>query len=500
MTMSAMAAARKLALASLAPVLIPLLIALLAVALHTIVKSGLPSIFWYAWFPSTLAMVALWLSRSHLLRESKLESMLSVKPDPSWGSYHKAVFQDMEPFVRELASTDAPIQQLPSEALTVFRQVARRVGRKGEFAEYEITIPEIMLMLESLARQYRSILRAQIPLIDTINVSHALLLHKHKRKLESGAKWLGRAKLVYRGLRIATPAGVISEIRDQIFSAVVDESKKNLSFSLRRDFLMDVARVSVDLYSGNFRHAVDEIPDSAFYALDRQRMAESVEPIRIVLVGQVSSGKSTLVNALLGDVRAEVGVLPVTDQVTVYEYVLDDGVKTRVVDTPGLGSEKQSQKVAIEEAFSADIVIWLMRADQPAKRADQEAYQRFDEFFSMKENRLRKRPTVLAVVSHADRLKGYKEGQGLPPDIESSLVSYCSQYVDAAHWQVCALHGDQRGLVEVKEYIAGLREEAVQTLLNRKRNDVRSSRVGITDITRLGRGVNSAIRQSLPKD
>lgn len=498
--MSAMAAARKLAFASLAPVLIPLLIALVAVGLHAIVKLGLPVIFWYAWFASTLAMVALWLWRRHVLRVSNLESMLSVKPDPSWGSYHKTVFEEVEPFVRKLASADAAIQELPSQALGVFREVAKRIGRKGEFAEYEITIPEILLMLEKLAREYRSIFRAQVPLIDSINVSHALLLNKHKRKLESGVKWLGHAKLVYRGLRLSTPAGVISEIRDQVFGAVVDESKRNLSFSLRRGFLMDVARVSVDLYSGNFRHAIEEVPESAFYALDRQRMAESVEPIRIVLVGQVSSGKSTLVNALLDDVRAEVGILPVTDLVNVYEYVLADGVKTRVVDTPGIGSVERGQKVAIEEALAADIVIWLMRADQQAKRADQEAYQWFDDFFSREENRLRKRPAVLAVISHADRLNSYIEGQGLPPDIESSLVSYCSQYVDAAHWQVCALNGDQLGLADVKERIAGLRDEAVQTLLNRKRNDMRRSRLGITDLARFGRGVKSAVRQSLPKD
>jgi len=500
MTSSVIGAARKLAFVYLAPVLIPLLIALIAVAAHVIVEAGLPAIFWYAWFGSTLAMVVVWLWCKYISRASKQESMLTVKPDPSWGSYHKAVFEEMEPFVRKLASADISIQELPSQALDVFREVAKRIGRKGEFAEYEFTIPEILLMLENLAREYRSIFRAQVPLIDSINVSHALLLQKHKRKVKSGVKWLGHAKLVYRGLRLSTPAGVISEIRDQVFGAVVDESKKNLSFSLRMDFLMDVARVSVDLYSGNLRHAIEEIPESAFYALDRQRMADSVEPIRIVLVGQISSGKSTLVNTLVDDLRAEVGILPVTDQVTVYEYALTDGVKTRIVDTPGIGSVKQAQKVAIEEALAADIVIWLMRADQQSKRADQEAYQQFGEFFSREENKLRKRPTVLAVISHADRLKDYKKGQGLPPDIESSLISYCSQYVDAAYWQVCALDDDQLGLGDVKERIAALRDDAVQTLLNRKRNDMRKSRVGIADLTRLGRGVKSVVRQSLSRN
>ena len=495
---SSIGAVRKFAFFSLAPVLIPISVALLAVAVSTIVKSGLPAIFWYAWFVSTLAMLFLWLRRGRVLKTSESEGLVSVRPDPSWGRSQKEVFEELAPFVSNLVSSEAGVKELPSQALSVFRQVAKRLGRKGEFAEYEITIPEILLMLETLASQYRSILRAQVPLIDTVNVSHALLLHKHQSKLEYGAKWLGRAKMVYRGWRLSTPGGVISELRDRVFGPLVDDSMKNLSLSLRRDFLMDVARVSIDLYGGSFRTAIEELPNSTLYALDERRMAGAVEPIRIVVVGQVSSGKSTLMNALLDEVKAEVGMLPVTNQVSVYEYVLGDGSATRLVDTPGIGSGGQPNSVALNEALAADIIIWLMRADQQAKRADQEAYRFLDEYFSKEENKLRKRPTILGVISHADRLRDFSAGKGLAPQAEASLVSYCAQYVPAIDWQVCTLDGDQFGISEVKKHIADLRDEAVNTLLNRRRNDMSKSRVSLADLKRFGRGVKSAAKGALP--
>ncbi|MFO0841240.1 MAG: GTPase [Gemmataceae bacterium] len=56
----------------------------------------------------------------------------------------------------------------------------------------------------------------------------------------------------------------------------------------------------------------------------------------ITILGQVKAGKSSLINALLGEQRARTGVVPTTDGVERYE-LLTPGVPTRLVlnDTVG---------------------------------------------------------------------------------------------------------------------------------------------------------------------
>ena len=63
-------------------------------------------------------------------------------------------------------------------------------------------------------------------------------------------------------------------------------------------------------------------------------------PLRIAVAGQISAGKSSLINALLGRDVAEVDVIPTTDAARTYETTFDD-VEAMLLDMPGLdGSAK----------------------------------------------------------------------------------------------------------------------------------------------------------------
>src|SRR2546430_1606299 len=52
------------------------------------------------------------------------------------------------------------------------------------------------------------------------------------------------------------------------------------------------------------------------------------EPLLFVVVGEVKSGKSSLLNALFGHEFAKVDVLPATDRICIFRY----GAKEKVVD------------------------------------------------------------------------------------------------------------------------------------------------------------------------
>jgi len=83
--------------------------------------------------------------------------------------------------------------------------------------------------------------------------------------------------------------------------------------------------------------------------------------IPVAIVGAPNSGKSTLLNALLGDDRAIVSDVPGTTRDTVEELFVIDGVKFRLIDTAGLReSSDMVEKMGIErsrEAISKSSII-----------------------------------------------------------------------------------------------------------------------------------------------
>ena len=101
----------------------------------------------------------------------------------------------------------------------------------------------------------------------------------------------------------------------------------------------------MDLYSGRFLITDDQSFESfeSFESVeDKNSMGEVLEPLRISVIGQVSSGKSTLVNRLCGEVVAEVDILPTTDKNTVYEIGLKSGIQVRLCDLPGLDNDSRT--------------------------------------------------------------------------------------------------------------------------------------------------------------
>ena len=62
------------------------------------------------------------------------------------------------------------------------------------------------------------------------------------------------------------------------------------------------------------------------------------EPLQVLVVGQVKAGKSSLINALLGEQRAPVDTLPATDDVDLYECQPEGLPPIILRDTPGYGA------------------------------------------------------------------------------------------------------------------------------------------------------------------
>ena len=87
--------------------------------------------------------------------------------------------------------------------------------------------------------------------------------------------------------------------------------------------------------------------------------------VPVVIAGAVNSGKSTLLNALVGEDRAIVSDIPGTTRDTVEEVVTVDGVQFRFIDTAGIRETADKvERIGIDRAHSAiaasEIVIGVI--------------------------------------------------------------------------------------------------------------------------------------------
>ena len=129
----------------------------------------------------------------------------------------------------------------------------------------------------------------------------------------------------------------------------MEKTTRVLSYRLRayatRLLILEIGRASIDLYSG--RLALSDEDLRAARESDMAATADAVVPIRIVLIGQVNAGKSSLLNALAR------------------------------VDLPGLDESTDTAAELLVQAERADLIMWVASATQPARGPDR---KRLDDF------------------------------------------------------------------------------------------------------------------------
>ncbi len=75
----------------------------------------------------------------------------------------------------------------------------------------------------------------------------------------------------------------------------------------------------------------------------------------VMVYGVYNAGKSTLINALLGESRAKVADKPETDRVSSYRWR-----EFEILDTPGIDAPISHEQVTREQLYSADAVIFVV--------------------------------------------------------------------------------------------------------------------------------------------
>ncbi|MDK9738457.1 50S ribosome-binding GTPase [Vibrio sp. D404a] len=357
-----------------------------------------------------------------------------VKASIEWSQAELLIWNDSKYYVRQQLADDIEWGNLDQTGLQVLEFVAKKFGKKS----LDFSIPEGLKLFEEVSRRYKVVVKGHIPGIEYLKVSYIKAGYEAYdkygelgQKIFKAAIWGNHLKNLY-----LNPLKVISDLgREQATASMTKGVVDDMQYAAKQALLDEVAAVAIDLYSGRFSIEDESLRASEVSEADEKRFAPELEPVRIVLVGQTSSGKSSLINALKEEMVAEVDVLPSTDSSTVYNAFVDDN-DVRVVDLQGLDGNAKTEAVMLKEMTQADVVLWVLKANQSARELDKQLKDKFDAFYDDPKNISRKQPIVVTVVNQVDQLKPVEEWQppyGLdnPTSAKAKIIAQALDYNQA---------------------------------------------------------------------
>ncbi|OEE92404.1 GTPase family protein [Vibrio crassostreae] len=362
-----------------------------------------------------------------------------VKASADWSQKELSIWNDSKHHVRQQLMVDIEWGNLDQTGLEVLEFVAKKFDKKS----LDFSIPEGLKLFEEVSRRYKLVVREHIPGIEYLKVSYIKAGYEAYdkygelgQKIIKAAIWGNHLKNLY-----LNPLKVISDLgREQATATMTRGVVDDMQYAAKQALLDEVAAVAIDLYSGRFSIEDEALKASDVSELDEQRFAPELEPVRIVLVGQTSSGKSSLINALKQELVAEVDVLPSTDTSTVYNAFVDDN-DVRVVDLQGLDGNPKTEALMLKEMTQADVVLWVLKANQSARDLDKQLKDRFDAFYDDPKNISRKKPIVVSVVNQVDRLKPVDDWQP-PYDLENPTSTKAKIIAQALEYNHILLQTD----------------------------------------------------------
>src|SRR5262249_37655452 len=237
-----------------------------------------------------------------------------------------------------------------------YLEVAQEMGRELAAHYYPntedlisaLTVPEILAVIELASHDLAEMVDRYLP-------GGHLLTVRDWQRAKKAADWYQRANnVVWAISAVLSPISTATRYAASRvgLSTPLKILQQNLILWFYTAYLQRLGTYLIELYSGRLRVGAqrwrelvlgEKHPKPALEA-DGEEPPETARSVTLTLMGQVKAGKSSLINALLGERKAQTDVLPMTNLVERYRLSAP-GIDSEMVllDTVGYGHSGPKQ-------------------------------------------------------------------------------------------------------------------------------------------------------------
>jgi len=346
-------------------------------------------------------------------RDQIAEPHATTDSNPLWPEGAVSPWQAVQALSQQVTLEDWPLNeggQLLLLGRNTLEMVARHYHPERDDPLWELTVPHALLIIERASRDLRLQITEQIPF------SHQLTIGGYSRA-QQWKKLLENWENAYRvGRALVDPSSVLfRELRRELGNRIVGYGTERIQLWLLQEYVRKVGYYAIELYSGQLLLSSEDPTDtptegSLQQDQDGLKAQEALrnEPLRIPVLGRASAGKSSLINALFGQLTAATDVLPdTTSELRAYRLERQSITQALIFDTPGADSNLLSKDTLKEIVLNADLLLWVT----PANRADRDSERQFlDQIRQwITAQPERHPPPLLAVATHIDLLRPLQE-------------------------------------------------------------------------------------------
>ena len=347
-----------------------------------------------------------WLLRE-TVAEAKAATDLTEEPDPAWTGRETTAWDA----VQRIASGIDPAKLNSRDAILALGTrtvdaVAHQMNPGEKDPVWKFTVPEALALVERVSSELGSFVRENIPLGDRLTVGQVMAIYRWRSVIGLAES----AFDLWRIIRLMNPMSAITqEMREKVTRQIYDWGRDELARRLASAYVREVGRAAIDLYGGRLRVSPKTLAATVTEATSEDRAASQVlaEPLRILVVGQVNAGKSSLVNALSEEIQAAVDVLPTTPGYVAYELKREGSPEALLIDAPGLSADAAALLELMEEVEESDLILWVSSATRPDRAMDRNALDALRDRLAVRLER--REPPILVVLTHIDQLRPPQE-------------------------------------------------------------------------------------------
>ena len=200
-----------------------------------------------------------------------------------------------------------------------------------------------------------------------------------RRAFLNGKMDLAQAEAVADLISADTEAShriAINQLRGKYSGKLRDLRDKLLEIASLMELELDFSEEEVEFADRDkLRTLLDDASSEISRLADSFKLGNAIKNgVPVAIAGAVNAGKSTLLNALLGEDRAIVSDIPGTTRDTVEETLTLGGILFRFIDTAGLRDSSDAiEKIGIERSYAslakADVVIGVLDALSPLEES-----------------------------------------------------------------------------------------------------------------------------------